>query len=97
MANLHFSQKDFETYLRIKNLIKEGYKHEDLVRPTYSSLIIRFEGMEHRKYNSLSDAACFNLRQTLAYAHNHGRLLISRRKGGAKVFFIEWLEDHQTS
>ena len=37
--------------------MEEGYKYEDLVRPTYSSLIIRSKGMKPKKYDSLLDAA----------------------------------------
>ena len=40
MNNVQGSWRDFETYLRIKKLIEEGYKYEDLVRPTENSLII---------------------------------------------------------
>ena len=40
MANVQVSRKEFETYLRIKQLFEEGHKYEDLVQITHSSLII---------------------------------------------------------
>ena len=57
MTNVQLLQQDFETYLRIKKLIEEGYKYEDLVR----------------KYDSLSDAASDIgvSRKALIYAHKH--------------------------
>ena len=55
MTNVQVSRKEFETYLRIKKLIEEGHKCEDLVRPTLSSVIIQSKGMEPRQYDSLSD------------------------------------------
>ena len=95
MANVQVSQKELETYIKIKKLIKEGYKDKDLVRPTHSSLIIRSKGMEPRDYDSLLDAVSDIgvSRQTLAYAHKHKKPLITRRKGEAKEFFIKWLEN----
>ena len=95
MTNAQVSRKDLKTYLRIKKLIQEGYKYEDLVQPSESSLIIQSKGMEPREYDSLLEAASdFGVsRQTLAYAHKHKKPLITRREGGAKVFFIKWLED----
>ena len=50
--------------------------------------------MEPTKFGSLNNAATFMgfSKQTLAYAYKHKRPLITRQKGGAKVFFIEWLE-----
>ena len=63
----------FQKGSRMKKLIEEGYKYDDLVRPTHSSLIIRSEGMEPREYDSLSDTASDIgiLRQNLAYAQKH--------------------------
>ena len=82
-----------------KKSIEEVYKYKDLVRPTYSSLIIQSEGMEPRKYDSLLKAASHIgvSRQTLAYTHMHKKPLIIRRKGGVKAFFIEWLEDQYST
>ena len=37
VTNMQVSQKEFETYLRIKKLIEERYKYEDFVQPTHSS------------------------------------------------------------
>ena len=53
---------------------------------------ISSEGMELRKYDSLLDAVSDTgvSRQTLAYAHKN-----KRRKGGAEVFYIKWIEDCQ--
>ena len=50
--------------------------------------------MEPTKFESLDNAATFKglSKQTLAYAHKHKRPLITRRKGGEKVFLIDWLE-----
>ena len=91
MTNIQVSQKELETYLRIKKLIEEGYEYEDLVLPTCGSLIIPSEEMKPGEYDSLSDTASDSgvSRQTLSYAHKHKKPLINRRKGGAKVFFIE--------
>ena len=50
--------------------------------------------MELRKCESLKDVAndIEVSRETLVYAHKNRRQLITRRKGGIKVFYIEWLE-----
>ena len=42
--------------------------------------------MELKRYECLSDAA-----NDIIYKNK--RPLITRRKGGAKVFYIKWLED----
>ena len=57
-------------------------------------LKVNSEGMEPSTFKSFSEASTFIgiSRQTLEYTHKHKRPLITRRKGGAKVFFIEWLE-----
>ena len=49
--------------------------------------------MEPRKYESLKDVAndIEVSKETLIYAYENRRLLITRRKGGVKVFYIEWL------
>ena len=56
-------------------------------------LIIHSDDMELRKYESIKDAAddIKVPRETLIYAYETRRTLITRRKGGAKVFYIEWL------
>ena len=53
--------------------------------PAYVPLIIEFDDMESTKYYSISAAAkgCGILKQTIVYAY---------RKGGSKVFRIEWLD-----
>ena len=57
-------------------------------------LKVSSKGMEPGIFKSLSEASMFIgvSRQTFKYAHKHKRPLTARRKGGAKVFFIEWLE-----
>ena len=58
------------------------------------SLIVHAEDMQPKKYGSLLEAAkgIGVQNQTLEYAHKKGRSLVTRRKGGVKVFFIEWSE-----
>ena len=50
--------------------------------------------MELREYESLKDAAndIEVSKEPLIYAYENRRTLITRRKVGAKVFYIEWLE-----
>ena len=78
---------------------KNNYGEADLKkkirdrRPTRISLIIRSDDMEPRKYESLTDTAN-NIkvpRETLIYAYENRNTLITRRKGGVKVFYIKWL------
>ena len=94
------SWKEFETYLRIKEFIeRNGYEEADLRKmvrdrkPTRIPLIIHSNDMESKRYECLSDAAndIKVSKQTLIYAYENRRPLITRRKGGAKVFHIEWL------
>ena len=96
------SWKEFETYLRIKEFIERNdYKEADLRnmiqarKPTRTPLIIHSDDMELKRYECLSDAAngIKVSKQTLIYAHENKMPLINRRKGGAKVFYIKWLED----
>ena len=72
------SRKEFETYLRIKEFIeRNGYDEADLMKvvrdrkPTRTPLIIRFDDMEPKKYERLSDAAndIKVSKQTLIYAY----------------------------
>ena len=51
--------------------------------------------MEPKRYECLSDVAndIKVLKQTFIYAYKNKRNFITRRKGGAKVFYIKWLED----
>ena len=83
--------------MRVKNLIETKGLRDDKIKDRIkceTSLIIRSEGMNPKKYGSLLEAAK-NIgvqKQTLEYAYNKGRSLMTRRKGGVKVFFIEWLD-----
>ena len=54
--------------------------------------------MEPTKFESLDNATAFMgvSKQILTYAHKHKKPFITRRKGGDKVFFTEWLEYCQT-
>ena len=98
MSDCTISSKEFETYLRIKEFIeRNGYEEADLrkmVRDREPPLIIHSDDMEPKRYECLTDAAndIKVLKQTLKYAFKNKRALIRRRKGGAKVFYIEWLE-----
>ena len=94
------TRKEFEAYLRVKEFIeKNNYEETDLRkkirdwRPTPIPLIIRSDDMEPKKYERLTDAAndIKVPRETLIYAYENRRTLITRRKSGVKVFYIEWL------
>ena len=94
------SWKEFETYLRIKEFIeRNSYEDADLRKmvrdrkPTHIPLIIHSDGMEPKRYERLLDAAndIKVSKQTLKYAYENKRPHITRWKGGAKVFHIEWL------
>ena len=63
-------------------------------KPTRTPLKVHSDDMEPKRYECLSDAAndIKVSKQTLVYAHENNRPLITRRKGGAKVFYIEWLD-----
>ena len=94
--------KDFETYKRIKrSMIEHKFRKEDLRRYVQFEVYLEVssKGMEPTKFESLDDATTFIKvsKQTLAYTNKHKKPFITRRKGGAKVFFIEWLEDFQIS
>ena len=98
MSACKISWKDLETYLRIKEFIeRNGYEEADLIRATSTPLIIHSDDMEPNRYRCLSDAAndIKVSKQTLAYAYKNKRSLNTRRKGGAEVFYIKWLEDCQ--
>ena len=62
-------------------------------------IITHSDNMELKRYECLSDAAndIKISKQTLVYVHKNKRPLVTRGKGGAKVFYIQWLEDCQTS
>ena len=101
MVNLReISRKEFETYLKIKEFIeRNGYEEADLRKmvrdrkSTRTPLTIHSDDMESKRYERLSDTAndIKVSNQTLIYAYENRRPLITRRKGGAKVFHIEWL------
>ena len=93
-------EKNSKFTLRVKEFIeKNDYEEADLTkkirdrRPTRIPLIIRSDDMEPKKYECLTDAAndIKVPRETLTYAYENRRQLITRRKGGVKVFYMEWL------
>ena len=95
-------RKEFEAYLRVKEFIEKKNNDEEADlrkkirerRPACIPLIIRSDDMEPRKYECLKDAASDIKvpRETLIYANENRRQLITSRKGGAKAFYIKWLE-----
>ena len=62
--------------------------------PAYVQLIIKSNDMEPTKYYSLSAATreCGLLKQMIVYAYGNRCTRIARKKGGSKVFRIEWLD-----
>ena len=95
------TQKEFEMYLRVKEFMeKNGYDESDLRKKvrgkmhTHIPLIICSNDMELTKYECLTDTASDIKvpRETLIYTYENRRLLITRRKGGVMVFYIQWLE-----
>ena len=101
MADLKWiTQKEFESYLRVKEFMeKNDYDESDLRkkirdrRPVCIPLIICSDDMEPREYESLKDAAndIKVSKETLMYAYENRRQIITRRKGGVQAFYIEWL------
>ena len=91
--------KEYEIYLKIKKFIEaEGCNEADLILKlvngvAYVSLIIESDDTEPTKYYSLSAAArdCGVSKQMIVYAYRNRKMRIVRRKGGFKVFRIEWL------
>ena len=92
--------KEYKIYLKVKKFIETEGCDESSIIPlltngvaAYVPLIIEFEDMEPTKYYSLSAAArdCGASKQTIAYAYRNRKMRIVRRKGGFKVFRIEWL------
>ena len=96
--------KEYEIYLKVKKFIEaEGCDEANLILqlisgvgiiPAYVPSIIESEDMEPIKYYSLSAAAkgCGVSKQTIIYAYRNRKTRIIRRKGGFKVFKIEWLD-----
>ena len=91
--------KEYEIYLKVKKFIEtEGRDEVNLIPKlvngaAYVSIIIESEDMEPTKYYSLSAAARDSgvSKQTNSYAYRNRTTRIVRRKGGFKVFTIEWL------
>ena len=100
MGNLKWiTRKEFEAYLRVKEFMeKNDHDEADLRkkirdrRPAQIPLI-HSDDMKLRKCECLKDAAndIKVPRETLIYAYENRRQLISRRKGRVKVFYIKWL------
>ena len=96
--------KEYEIYLKVKKFIEtEGCGEAVLISrlvngigiiPSYVPLIIESEDMEPTKYYFLSAAArdCGLLKQTIIYVYRNRKTRIDGRKGGFKVFRIEWLD-----
>ena len=94
------TRKEFKVYLRAKEFTeKNNHDQSDLRkkirdrRPARIPLIICSDNMELREYECLKDAAN-NIKvskETLIYAYENRRQIITTRKGGVKVFYIEWL------
>ena len=96
--------KEYEIYLKVKKFIETiDCDENDIIPrlingvgiiPAYVPLIIESEDMEPTKYYSLSAAArgCGLLKQTMVDAYRNRCTRIARRKGGSKVFRIEWDE-----
>ena len=95
--------KQCEIYHKVKKFIEaENCDENKLIPrlingtgiiPAYIPLIIESDDMEPTKYYSLSAAArgCGLLKQMMVYAHRNRCTRIAKRKGGSKVFRIEWL------
>ena len=75
--------KEYEIYLKVKEFIEIVDCDENALIPKLPT-----------KYYSLSAAArgCGILKQTIVYAYRNRCTRIARRKGGYKVFRIEWLD-----
>ena len=91
------SRREFEAYKRVKKFMGENKFDKESLKKYVNHevhLKVSSKGMEPGTFKSLSEASTFIgvLKQTLKYAHRHKRPFIARRKDGAKVFFIEWLE-----
>ena len=94
--------KEFEVYLKVKEFIESNNLEESDVIPqinsegvvaNYVPLIVESSDMEPKKFYLLSAAARGNgiPKQTIDYAYKNRKSRITRRKGGVKVFSIEWL------
>ena len=90
--------KEYEVKVK-KSIETEGCDEADLIPKlingvAYIPLIIESDDTEPIKYYSLSAAAkgCGVSKQTIDYAYRNLKTRIVRRKGGFKVFKIEWLD-----
>ena len=93
--------KEYEIYLKVKKFIEtEGCDEANLIPRlingivAYVPLIISSDDPEPTKYYSLSAAAkgCGVSKQTIVYSYRNWKTSIVRRKGGFRVFRIEWLD-----
>ena len=92
--------KEYEIYLKVKKFIEtEGCDENGLIPKlingvAYVPLIIESEDIKPMKYYSLSAAAkgCGISKQMIVYAYRNRKTRTVRRKGGFKVFRIEWLD-----
>ena len=95
--------KEYEIYLKVKTFIEaEGCNEPDIIPQlinrvgiisAYVPLIIESNYMKPTIDYSLSAAArdCGLLKQMIVYACRNRCTRIVRRKGGIKIFRIEWL------
>ena len=94
------TQKEYEIYLKVKKT--KNCNENDMIPkllngvgiiPAYIPLIIESDDIKPTKYYSLSAAArgCGLLKQMMVYAYRNRCMRIAGRKGGSKVFRIEWL------
>ena len=92
--------KEYEIYLKVKKFIETEGCDESSIIPLltngvagYVPLIIESDNMEPTKYYSLLAAArgCGVSKQMISHAYRNRKTRIVRRKGGFKVFRIEWL------
>ena len=96
--------KKYEIYLKVKKFIEtENCKENAIIPkltngigniPAYVPLIIESDDMEPTKYYFLPTAVrgCGFLKQMIVYSYRNRCTRIARRKGGSKVFRIEWLD-----
>ena len=96
--------KEYEIFLKVKKFIEaNGCDENEIILqlvsgvgiiPAYIPLIIESNNMEPTKFYSLSAAAsgCGLLKQIIVCAYRNRCMRISKRKGGSKVFKIEWLD-----
>ena len=91
--------KEYKIYLKVKKFMQtEGCDEADLIPRlingvAYVPLTIESEDMEPTKHYSLSAAArdCGVSKRTITYPYRNRKTRTIRRKGGFRVFKIEWL------